>query len=99
MSIVNLGEIIYITERERGLAKAQQVLARIDELPIEVVDANRQCSLAAAHIKAHWQIAYADCFAAALCQVTNSVLVTGDPEFIPLEEAGAVQVNWITQPG
>jgi len=96
MSIVNLGEVIYITERERGLATAQQVLARIDELPIKVVDADRHCSLAAAHIKARWPIAYADCYAAALCQVADAVLVTGDTEFIPLEAAGAVKVNWIT---
>ena len=99
MSIVNLGEVIYIVERERGLAKAQQVLALIDELPIKVVDADRQCSLAAAHIKAHWPIAYADCYAAALCQVTDAVLVTGDPEFVPLEAAGIVKVNWITNTG
>ena len=99
MSIVNLGEVIYITERERGLAKAQQVLARIDELPIIVVDADRRCALAAAHIKAHWPIAYADCYAAALCQVTDAVLVTGDPEFVPLEAAGVVKINWIVQPG
>jgi ribonuclease VapC len=99
MSIVNLGEVIYITERERGLAKAQQVLARIDELPIKVVDADRRCSLAAAHIKAHWPIAYADCYAAALCQVTDAMLVTGDPEFVPLEADGIVKVNWITSTG
>jgi len=99
MSIVNLGEVIYITERERGLAKAQQVLARIDELPIIVVDSDRRCALAAARIKAHWPIAYADCYAAALCQVTDAVLVTGDPEFVPLEAAGVVKINWIVQPG
>jgi len=99
MSTVNLGEVIYIAERERGLAKAQQVLARIDELPIIVVDAGRQCSLAAAHIKAHWPISYADCFAAALCQLMDAALVTGDPVFVALEAAGAVRVNWIVQPG
>ena len=98
MSVVNLGEVAYITERERGLAKAQQVLARIDEMPIIVVDADRQCSLAAAHIKAHWPISYADCYAAALCQVKDAVLVTGDPDFVPLEAAGAVRVNWIVKP-
>jgi len=99
MSAVNLGEVIYIAERERGLAKAQQVLARIDEMPIAVVDAGRQCSLAAAHIKAHWALSYADCFAAALCQLMDAVLVTGDQEFVPLEAAGAVTIRWIVEPG
>ena len=99
MSVVNLGEVIYITERERGLALAQQVLARMDELPVKVIDADRLCSLAAAHIKAHWAIAYADCFAAALCQLMDAALVTGDPEFAPLEDAHAVTVHWIVRTG
>jgi PIN domain nuclease of toxin-antitoxin system len=38
MCMVNLGEVMYIVERERGLSKAQETLARIDELPIEIVN-------------------------------------------------------------
>ena len=37
MSIINLGEVIYITERERGLPRAQAVLAMIESLPIELL--------------------------------------------------------------
>jgi len=95
MSVVNLGEVLYITERERGLPKAQEVLARIDELPIEVVDANRAHTLAAAHIKAQWPIAYADCFAAALAKLEEATIVTGDPEFRHLEAASVVPVAWL----
>ncbi|MDZ4246757.1 MAG: PIN domain-containing protein, partial [Dehalococcoidia bacterium] len=36
--VVNLGEVIYIVERQRGLSKAQETLARIDELPIAIID-------------------------------------------------------------
>ena len=32
MCVVNLGEVMYIVERERGLHEAQNTLARIDEL-------------------------------------------------------------------
>ncbi len=85
MSIVNLGEVLYITERGRGLPKAQEVLARIDELPIQIVDADRAQTLAAAHIKAQWPIAYADCFAVALARTKGATIVTGDPEFKQLE--------------
>lgn len=38
MSVVNLGEVLYIVERARGLASAQEALARIDELPIAYAD-------------------------------------------------------------
>lgn len=79
MSSINLGEVAYIVERERGLAKAQETLARIDELPIMVVDADRTAVLEAAHLKAGCPVAYADCFAAALALDKNAVLVTGDP--------------------
>ena len=32
MSVVNLGEVLYITERERGLERTQETLARLNEL-------------------------------------------------------------------
>ena len=95
MSIVNLGEVVYIVERERGLPKAQETLARIDELPVEIVDADRNLTLAAAHLKAHWSIAYADCFAAALSQMKSAPLVTGDPEFHKVKSGSALQVEWL----
>ena len=91
--MVNLGEVMYIVERERGLPKAQETLARIDELPIEIVDADRNLTLAAAHLKTQWSIAYADCFAAALSQVKNAPLVTGDPEFRKV--GPALQLEWL----
>lgn len=95
MSIVNLGEVVYITERERGLPKAQEILARIDELPIKVLDANRDHTLTAAHIKAQWPIAYADCFAVALAKLEDAAIVTGDPEFRRLEAASVVPIIWL----
>ena len=95
MNVVNLGEVMYIVEHERGLPKAQKTLARIDELPIEIVDIDRVLALAAAHIKADCPIAYADCFAAALSQLTNAALVTGDPEFSKIESRCAVQIEWL----
>ena len=93
--VVNLGEVVYIVERERGLLKAQEVLARIDELPIEVVDADQTLTLAAAHLKTGCPIAYADCFAAALSQVKRALLVTGDPEFKKVKPDYNLQVHWL----
>jgi predicted nucleic acid-binding protein len=95
LSVVNLGEVLYITERERGLPKAHVALARIDELPIQVVDADRANTLAAAHIKAQWHIAYADCFAVALAKRKDAAIVTGDQEFKRLEAASVVPIVWL----
>ncbi len=99
MCVVNLGEVIYIVERERGLPKAQETLARIDELPIEILDVDRALTLAAAHLKMDCPIAYADCFAAALSQIKNATLVTGDPEFSKIKADCNVSIEWLVNKG
>jgi predicted nucleic acid-binding protein len=97
MCVVNLGEVMYIVERKRGLPKAQETLARIDELPIDVINADRALTLAAAHIKMNCPIPYADCFAAALSKVKNASLVTGDPEFSKIEADSNLNVDWLVK--
>ena len=97
MCVVNLGEVMYIVERERGLPKAQETLARIDELPIEIMNADRTLTLAAAHLKMDCPIAYADCFAAALSQVKNATLVTGDAEFNKIKADCNVHIEWLAK--
>jgi len=93
LSIVNLGEIYYITFREYGQGKAEEVLSAIDQLPVEIIDADRAITLSAARIKAIYSVAYADTFAVALALQKEASLVTGDPEFKKLESR--VQILWI----
>ena len=95
MCVINLGEVMYIVERERGLPKAQAILSRIDEFAIEIVDADRVLTLSAAHLKMDCPIAYADCFAAALSQMKNAALVTGDPEFRKIKAEYNVRIEWL----
>jgi predicted nucleic acid-binding protein len=95
MCVINLGEVMYIVERERGLSKAQEVLARIDELPIEIVNVERTLALAAAHLKTDCSLSYADCFAAALSQIKNAPLVTGDTEFRKVKPEHHLQIEWL----
>lgn len=95
MCMVNFGEVVYIVERERGLSKAQETIARVEELPIAIVDVDRILTLAASHLKANCAIAYADCFAAALAQIKYATLITGDPEFHKIKPECNVQINWL----
>jgi ribonuclease VapC len=97
MCVINLGEVLYIVERERGLPRTHEVLARIDELPIEIVNADRTLTLAAAHLKAQCPIAYADCFAAALSQVKEAALVTGDREFRQIKSGITLEIDWLPE--
>lgn len=96
LNVVNLGEIAYIVERERGLSQAQITLARIDELPVTIVEVDRRLALTAAHLKARCPIAYADCFAAALAQEKDAALVTGDPEFKKADLDASIPIVWLT---
>ena len=93
LSLINLGEVLYISERECGLMRAQQVLAAIEQLPIEILPASRQAVLAAAHVKAQYRLAYADAFAVAAACERGGILVTGDPEFKAVKEI--VQIEWL----
>ena len=93
LSLINLGEVVYITERERGLAKAQEVLAIIEQLSIEILSIDRQVVLEAAHVKANYPVAYADAFAITAAQANDCVLVTGDPEFEAVKDF--VRIEWI----
>ncbi len=95
LTIVNYGELVYITEREQGEVAARKVIAAVDQLPITVVDADRRLTFAAAHIKAHYRLSYADAFAIALTQQTQATLLTGDPEFRAVERL--ITVAWLPQ--
>ncbi len=93
LSIINLGEILYITERKGGVAKAQDALALIRQLPIKIVAADEQIVFVAAHIKANHSVSYADSFAIAIGIQENATVITSDPEFHAVENI--VQVEWL----
>jgi hypothetical protein len=56
LSIIHLGEILYIVEREQGLVAAQITLAALDQLPIQVQPADRNVVLSAVRWKARYAI-------------------------------------------
>lgn len=91
LSLINLGEVAYIVERERGLARAQETLGLIDQLPIEVLPATKEAVMAAAHVKAGHPLAYADAFAVAAAQTLDAVVLTGDPEFDSVRKIVSVE--------
>lgn len=93
LSMINLGEVLHIVERERGLMRAQQVLALIEQLPIQLVEATRDRVLAAAHIKANARLSYADAFAVVTAREVAGIVITGDPEFAAVEHL--VTVEWL----
>lgn len=93
ISIINLGEILYSVERNNGLAKTHETLALIQSLPIEILPADDQTVLAAAHIKADHPISYADAFVVVAAQNISGIIMTGDPEFEELTKLA--KVEWL----
>ena len=96
MSVVSWSEVYYNTMREVSQEAAEQKVQEIAALPIEIVGVSDDLTLAkqAAIFKANHNMAYADCFAAALAKETNAQLVTGDREFKAVE--GEIQIGWLT---
>ena len=93
MCLVNLGEVLYIVERERGMPAAQSVLALVESLPIELLEASRDLVLDAAHIKAQHALSYADTFVVAAAIREKASVITGDPEFESVEDL--VEIEWL----
>ncbi len=93
LSVINFGEIYYIALRERGEEKAEEARFLIEQLPIDIVHADKDITIEAAKLKGIYPVAYADCFAAALGIQKKAKVVTGDPEFKKLSDK--VKVEWI----
>lgn len=93
MSLINVGEVLYVTERRHGIRKAQEALASILQLPVEVLPADEQAVFASAHIKANYAVSYAVSFAIAAAQTVDGTVITGDPEFGAVEDI--VSIEWL----
>ncbi|HTB62881.1 MAG TPA: type II toxin-antitoxin system VapC family toxin [Opitutales bacterium] len=95
LSVVSWGEIYYNTMREVSRDAAEQHARAIATLPIDIVGIGDDLVLArqAAIYKATHRMSYADCFAAALARIKNAELLTGDPEFKPLEKE--IKIGWL----
>jgi predicted nucleic acid-binding protein len=93
LSVVNWGEVYYITLREAGQERADQVAHLISTLPIHIVPADLDLAKQAAIFKSSKKMSYADCFAAALAKHRRVELVTGDEEFKEVEKD--VKILWL----
>jgi ribonuclease VapC len=90
---VNLGEVWYALARAYGTPAADEKVAALLDLGISLEVVDWSLARAAAAFKRRGGISFADCFAAALAQLHEAPVVTGDPEFRRLE--GEVRVRWM----
>jgi predicted nucleic acid-binding protein len=93
MTVINLGEVYYITSRVYGQERAEEVLAMLKHLPIKLVVADEELTIEASRIKAKHPLSYSDAFAVALAQRHGVSVVTGGPEFSCVENL--ISVKWL----
>jgi len=90
LSAVNWGEVFYVAWRLHGELRALEAEAKLQQLPIMVVAADRDRATRAATLKQKHNLGYADSFAAELAMERSAWLVTADPEFSKLGKALSV---------
>jgi ribonuclease VapC len=81
--VVNWGEALYVLAGMVGLGKATADLKAMSAL-VEPVAVDEELAEAAATVKFHYKLGYADCYAAALAMRMDATLVTTDPDFAKL---------------
>lgn len=96
ISVLNWGEVFYYLWQKLGEEEAKRILNRLSHLPVQIVPVDLFQALKASEIKVLHKIPYVDCVAAALAEITRSVLVTSDRDF---EKIGRrIQVLWLKRP-
>lgn len=93
MTEANYAEVKYITVRKDGATRWVEIARELRALPIEFHPIDRHLADLAADIKARHKISLADAFAAALAKERKAELITGDPEFAPLEKE--IKIVWL----
>lgn len=83
ISVVNWGEVLYSLGKKEGLNKAKADLMALGAL-VESVAVDEALAEAAAGVRLHFRLGYADCFAAALAMRMDATLVSTDPDFSKL---------------
>src|SRR5580692_7563889 len=93
MTDVNYAEVKYSIVRKDGAGAWAEAAKVLEGLPIDFHSTTRTLADAAADFKARFKLSLADAFAAELAREKKTELVTGDPEFRPLEKE--IKIHWL----
>jgi predicted nucleic acid-binding protein len=93
MTDVNYAEVKYSIVKKDGAEAWGEAAKVLQGLPIDFQSTTRSLADTAADFKARFKLSLADAFAAALAKQRKAELVTGDPEFKPLEKE--IRIQWL----
>ena len=93
MSVINMGEVLYILLKHLGDQRALPYIQALQHA-VTMIDADSNRTIEAARLKHQYKLGYADSFAAALALASKATLVSADPSF---EKIGR-SLKWIRLP-
>ena len=93
MSVINLGEVWYTLARRVSAQAADEAILQLRQIGFQFIEADWSLTRDAVVFKSQNRMSYADAFAAALASTQHAELVTGDPEFKPLEKV--IDIRWV----
>jgi predicted nucleic acid-binding protein len=93
MSVVNLGEVLYVLLKHVGEPRARHYIQVLQHV-VTMVEADVAQALGAAEIKHRYKLGYAESFAAMLAVTLKATLVSADPSF---EKLGNT-LKWVRLP-
>jgi ribonuclease VapC len=93
MSEVNYAEVQHMIRRRDGDVAWKIIATELVAAPIEFHSADRRLADTAADFKARFNISLSAAFAAALAKEKKAELVTGDPDFKPVEKE--IRIVWL----
>lgn len=80
MSVVNLGEVLYVLLKFVGEETAIQYIKALQHA-VSMVDVDSSQAMQAATLKHRYKLGYADSYAAVLALANQATLVSADPSF------------------
>ncbi len=93
---INYGEIVYNFQgkKNRGEIPAD-ISLDIGDFPWEVTSVDDALVDEATELKSIYPVSYADCFVAALARRYGAPVITGDGDFLKLQAAGLLTLDWL----
>jgi predicted nucleic acid-binding protein len=93
VSVANWGEVLSVLWARRGEEKALSTFGDLQSLPMQTVPVDLNQALKAGEIKTTHNLPFLYCLTAALAELREGVLVTGDRDFEKLERS--VHLHWL----
>lgn len=93
MSVINMGEVLYVLLKHIGEQSAFQYV-QVLQHAVTMIEVDANMAIEAAMLKHQYKLGYADSFAAALALGSKATLLSADPSF---EKVGK-SLKWMRLP-